>query len=428
MSSFCGRDKESKPNIVLILADDLGYGDLSCYGNKTIKTPNIDALAKGGMKFTDFHSNGPMCSPTRAALLTGRYQQRCGIEGVLGFLTGEPIGMSASEVTFAEVMKSAGYATGIFGKCHTGHFPKYSPVRQGFDTFRGCYGGLDYHSHVNRIGQDNWWKNEELVPEQGYVTDLLTNHAERFIDQHKDEPFCLYVPHFAVHFPWQGPNDKADFLPGVDNSSFDKKRGSRKDKKNAYREMLESLDDSVGRIVNKIKRLGLERKTFIFFVSDNGAYNIVGSNAPLAGQKGSLLEGGHRVPAIAYWPGTIKPGTSSNETAMTMDVFPTMVSIAGTKLPAGLELDGVDLLPTLTQTGKLPQRSLFWRHRKEKVIRKGPWKLLFKDEDRYFYNLADDIGEKNDLAQAKPEMVKAMEAEFLVWEADVTAGVTWVRK
>ncbi|MHC4618621.1 MAG: sulfatase-like hydrolase/transferase, partial [Planctomycetota bacterium] len=291
----CGADKkESKPNIVLILADDLGYGDIGCYGSRTVRTPNLDALAAGGMKFTDFHSNGPMCSPTRAALLTGRYQQRAGIEQVLGYVRDRKIGMAATEVTFAEALKSAGYATAIFGKWHTGHLPEYGPVRQGFDTFRGLYGGLDYHSHVNRVGRENWWKDEELAPEEGYVTELITAHAERFIEQHRDRPFCLYVPHFAVHFPWQGPNDKADFLPGVNNASPQKKYGSRKDRKNAYREMIESLDDSVGRIVDKIRRLGLERKTLVFFTSDNGGHELVASSGPLAGYKGSLLEGGHR--------------------------------------------------------------------------------------------------------------------------------------
>lgn len=415
----------NKPNIILIMADDLGYGDLGCYGNTIIKTPNINALAQDGMRFTDFHSNGPMCSPTRAALLTGRYQQRCGIEGVLGWERDK--GLALKEVTFAEVLKSAGYTTAAFGKWHVGHIIRFGPVLQGFDTFRGYFSGcLDYQSHVDRQGNLDWWHNGRLEQEEGYATDLIANHGVRFIEQNKDRPFCLYMPHLAVHFPYQGPNDKADRYVGT--SWHHLKRGSRQDRRAAYKEMVESLDDGVGRIVRTVKQLGIENKTLILFISDNGAYSDVGSNAPLARQKGSLWEGGHRVPCIAYWPGKIRPGTVNNQTVMTMDIFPTMVTMAAAKLPAGLKLDGVDLLPTLTQTGSLPQRPLFWRHRQEKVIRKGPWKLLIKGEDRYLYNLADDIGEKNDLAQARPEMVKAMEAEFLAWEADVTAGVTWVRK
>ncbi|MHC4620750.1 MAG: sulfatase-like hydrolase/transferase [Planctomycetota bacterium] len=411
-----------KPNIVLILADDLGYGDIGCYDSRTARTPNLDALGAGGMKFTDFHSNGPMCSPTRAALLTGRYQQRAGIETVLGYVRDRKIGMAATEVTFADALKSAGYTTAIFGKWHTGHLPEYGPIRQGFDTFRGLYGGIDYYSHVNRVGRENWWKDEELAPEEGYVTELITAHAERFIERHKDRPFCLYVPHFAVHFPWQGPNDKADFLPGVNNASPQKKYGSRKDRKNAYREMIESLDDSVGRIVDTIRRLGLERKTLVFFTSDNGGHEMVASSGPLAGYKGSLLEGGHRVPAIAYWPGKIRPGAVTNETVMTMD------------LPGGLKLDGVNLLPLLLAQKRLPGRTLFWRHNKAWAVRKGPWKLLMRGKTKTGYsfvglfNLDDDIAEQNDLVESKPGMTAALKADLASWEKEVAAGTKWLRK
>jgi len=414
-----------KPNIILIMADDLGYGDVGCYGNETIKTPNIDWLARNGMRFADFHSNGPMCSPTRASLLTGRYQQRCGLEGVLGWE--RDIGLSLDEVTFAEVLKEAGYATAAFGKWHVGHIVKFGPVLQGFDTFRGYFSGcLDYQSHIDRQGNPDWWHDGKLEPEEGYATDLIANHGVRFIEENKDRPFCLYMPHLAVHFPYQGPGDKADRYEG--RAWHKLKRGSRKDRRAAYKEMVESLDVGVGRIVDTVKRLGLEENTLIMFISDNGAYSNVGSNGPLAGEKGQLLEGGHRVPAVAYWPGRIKPGSVTDETVMTMDIFPTMVSMTGGELPAGVELDGVDIMPLLVEGKSLPERSLFWRHRKEKVIRKGPWKLLMQGTSRHLYNLSDDIGEKNDLAAARPGMVKAMEAEFLAWEADVTAGVIWVKK
>ncbi len=421
-----GKEPVDRPNIIIIMADDLGYGDIGCYGNKTVKTPNIDALAEGGMRFTDFHSNGPMCSPTRAALLTGRYQQRCGIERVLGFRRAKAIGMSPVEVTFAEVLKAAGYATALYGKWHTGHPPEFAPTRQGFDTFRGLYGGMDYHSHINRTGHENWWRNEELVPEKGYGTELITGHGERFIEEHKNKPFCLYISHFAVHFPWQGPNDKADFLPGVDNSSAEKKYGTRKDRKAAYKEMTEALDEGIGRIISTLRRLGLEEKTLLFFMSDNGGHNIVASNGPLRGYKGSLLEGGHRVPAIAYWPGTIKAGSITDETTMTMDLFPTMAALGGAALPAGLKLDGVNLVPMLRDGKKLPGRTLFWRFKKAGAVRKGPWKLLIQGQRRHLYNLADDIGEKNDLAKSEEKRVEAMLSEFVRWEQEVTAGVKWV--
>ena len=426
----CLRDSQrfEKPNIILILADDLGYGDVGCYGSEIINTPHIDALAKGGMRFTDFHSNGPMCSPTRAAVLTGRYQQRCGIEGVLSVKSNRDTGMAPEEVTFAEVLNAAGYATACLGKWHLGYTVPFIPVNQGFDTFRGFMaGGSDYHSHINRSGQPDWWKDDKLVPEQGYTTNLLTDHAIRFIEQNRDKPFCVYIPHQAVHFPFQGPNDEADRVEGGDYWS-DAKYGSRKDRKAAYKEMIESLDANVGRIVAAVKRLGLERKTLIFFTSDNGAYKWVGSNLPCRGQKTDLWEGGHRVPAVAYWPGKIRAGTVTHETSMTMDLFPTMTAMAGAKLPRGLKLDGTSLLPLLLEGRKLPERTLFWRFRKEHAVRKGPWKLLVRGENRYLFNLDDDIGEKNDLAGVKPEIFKALQAEYLSWEKDVTAGVKWIRK
>ena len=417
-----------KPNIILILADDLGYGDLGCYGSEIINTPHIDALAKGGMRFTDFHANGPMCSPTRAAVLTGRYQQRSGIEGVLSVKSNRDTGMAPKEVTFAEVLNAAGYATACLGKWHLGYKVPFIPVNQGFDTFRGFMaGGSDYHSHINRSGEPDWWKDDKLVPEEGYTTDLLTDHAIRFIEQNKDNPFCVYIPHQAVHFPFQGPNDKADRIEGGDYWS-DAKYGSRKDRKAAYKEMIESLDANVGRIVAAVRRFGLEKKTLIFFTSDNGAYRWVGSNLPCRGQKTDLWEGGHRVPAIACWPTKIKAGTVTHETTMTMDLFPTMVAMADAKSPMGLKLDGTSLLPLLLEGRKLPERTLFWRFRKEHAVRKGPWKLLVRGENRYLFNLDDDIGEKNDLACVKPEIFKALQAEFIAWEKDVTAGVKWIRK
>jgi len=417
-----------KPNIVLILADDLGYGDIGCYGGRHARTPNIDALARRGMKFTDFHSNGPMCSPTRAALLTGRYQQRAGVETVLGFSKDKSYGMSLAEVTFAEVLKAAGYTTALFGKWHTGHLPEFAPTKQGFDMFRGLYGGIDYHSHVNRTGCENWWKNEKLASEEGYVTELITRHAQQFIEENKNRPFCLYLPHFAVHFPWQGPKDKADFAVGVDNSSPEKKYGSRKDKKAAYKEMIESLDAGVGRIITTVKRAGLERNTLVFFASDNGGHKMVASSGPLSGYKGSLLEGGHRVPAIAYWPGKIKPRSVTHETVMTMDLFPTMAAAAGAKPPPDVKLDGVNLLGLLLEGKKLPQRTLFWRYKKNGVARAGPWKLLIRGKNHHLYNLDDDLGEKNDVAAIFPDKVETLKTEFFAWEKEVTDNVKWVRK
>ena len=410
----------NRTNIILIMTDDLGYGDIGCYGSTKINTPNIDALARGGMKFTDYHSNCPVCSPMRAALLTGRYQQRAGIEGVI-YAKG-PIrqtGLALEETTFAEVLKTRGYATGIFGKWHLGYNVEFNPARQGFDEFRGYVSGnVDYHSHIDGAGFDDWWKNLEKVPEEGYCTDLITKHGIDFIERHKDEPFCLYLPHESVHSPYQGRNDPPERLP--DGKKGKKARGEEIAR--AYKEMVEVMDEGIGKIVETVRRLGLERKTFIFFCSDNGATRN-GSNGALAGYKGSLWEGGHRVPAVAYWPGRIKPGTVTSQITLGMDMFPTMISIAGAKLPAGLNLDGVDLLGMLLEDRKLPERTLFWRYRKERAVRKGPWKLLVQGDNVKLYNLDEDLGEKKNLAGAKPEMVKMLQDELTSWEQEVSAGV-----
>jgi arylsulfatase A-like enzyme len=416
-TSASGSDR---PNIILIMADDLGYGDISCYGSTKINTPNIDALARGGMKFTDYHSNCPVCSPTRAALLTGRYQQRAGIEGVI-YAKGptRQTGMALEETTFAEVLKTHGYATGIFGKWHLGYNVPFNPVKQGFDEFIGYVSGnVDFHSHIDGAGFDDWWKNLEKVPEEGYCTDLITKHGTDFIERHKDEPFCLYLPHEAPHYPYQGRNDPPERLPGGKKGR--KVRGEKIAR--AYKEMVEVMDEGIGKIVKTVKHLELERKTFIFFCSDNGATKN-GSNGALAGYKGSLWEGGHRVPAIAYWPGRIKPDTVTNQTVLGMDMFPTMTSIAGAKLPSELNLDGVDLLGMLTKDRKLPKRTLFWRYRKEKAVRKGPWKLLVQGDNVKLYNLDDDLGEKKNLAGTKPKMIRQLQRELAAWEQEVSAGV-----
>jgi arylsulfatase A-like enzyme len=408
------------PNIILIMADDLGYGDIGCYGSTKISTPNIDGLAKGGMKFTDYHSNCPVCSPTRAALLTGRYQQRAGIEGVI-YAKGptRQTGLALEETTFAEMLKTRGYTTGIFGKWHLGYNVEFNPAKQGFDEFRGYVSGnVDYHSHIDGAGFDDWWKNLEKVPEEGYCTDLITKHGIDFIERHKDKPFCLYLPHESVHSPYQGRNDPPQRLP--DGKKGKKAKGNQIAR--AYKEMVEVMDEGIGKIAETVKRLGLEHKTFIFFCSDNGATKN-GSNGALAGYKGNLWEGGHRVPAIAYWPGRIKPGTVTSQTVLGMDMFPTMVSIAGAKIPAELDLDGVDLLDMLTKDRKLPERTLFWRYRKQKAVRKGPWKLLVQGDNVRLYNLDEDLGEKNNLAGIKPEMVKMLQAELAAWEQEVSEGV-----
>ena len=290
-----GASKERKPNIIIILADDYGYGDVGCYGSKRFNTPHLDALAAGGLRFTDFHSNGAVCSPTRAAFLTGRYQQRTGISGVVTAAGHRNTGLDLGETTFAEVLKPAGYVTALFGKWHLGYLPDYNPVRQGFDEFIGYVSGnIDYHAHLDQTGMEDWWEQEELNPERGYTTDLITDHGVDFIQRNREKPFLLYIAHEAPHYPFQGRNDPPRYT---------RENGRTNDPvtQEVYREMIEVMDEGVGRIHQAVIDADLIDNTLIIFFSDNGPSGL-GSAGALRGKKGQIWEGGHRVPAIAYWP------------------------------------------------------------------------------------------------------------------------------
>jgi arylsulfatase A-like enzyme len=350
---------------------------------------------------------------------------------VLGVSRYPDKGMAVEQVTFAEVLKKAGYATGIFGKWHLGHTLPFSPIHQGFDKFGGFLGGgQDYHSHINRAGNYDWWRDDKIQRVKGYSTDLITEYAVRFIQDNKDRPFCLYVPHQAVHFPYQGRHDKADRTEGKNWSKL--KYGSRKDQRNAYKEMVEIMDEGIGRIIATVKKLGIEKNTLVFFTSDNGGHEKVASCGPLRGWKGQLWEGGHRVPTIACWPGRIKPGTVTEETALTMDLFPTMAALAGATLPEGLKLDGIDITPAM-EGRKLQQRDVFWGTGTTAVIRRGNWKLIVRNKRHAragveLFNLTEDLAEKNNLSETQPEMVKAMQGRLEAWKKEVTAGVKWVAR
>jgi len=410
-----------RPNIILIMADDLGYGDISCYGDSSVQTPNLDKLATEGLRFTDFHANGAVCSPTRAALLTGRYQQRSGIEGVI-YARGETrqTGLAVEEYTFADYMKSVGYATGIVGKWHLGYRIDYNPIYQGFDYFRGYVSGnVDYHSHVDGAGIPDWWHDLEKTDEEGYVTDLITKYSLEFIENNKDQLFCLYIAHEAPHYPFQGRKDKADRYPGGRFPAH----GSRKDKKSAYREMIEVMDEGIGSIVEKLKDLKLEDNTLIIFCSDNGGLGEIGNNGKLRGSKGSLWEGGHRVPAIAYWPGYIEPGTTTDQTVLSMDFFPTFVNLSKVTTNPDFQFDGVDITTLLIEDNSLDDRSIFWKYRDQKVVRYGNWKLLVNNDTTYLFNLDEDLSEKINLADSESSIVSQLKLELDSWEEEVMKGV-----
>lgn len=424
-------NEPAKPNIVLILADDLGYGDTGPYGNTANQTPHLDRLAQEGLRFTDFHTNGAMCTPTRAALLTGRYQNRLGreFEGPLSAKDQPDEGLPLAAVTIAEVLRDAGYATGMFGKWHLGFHPPLMPPNQGFAEFWGLTSGDgDHKSHLNRSGTRDWWHGGDLVDEEGYTAELLTDHAIEFIEANKRQPFFVYLAHLAIHFPWQTPDDPAYRVEGQSYWEQGKLGNlASKDISAKTKAMIEAVDASVGRVIAALEVNGLSGNTLVIFTSDNGGYltysggyHDISSNGPLRGQKSDVYEGGHRVPAIAWWPGKIRPGVSA-ETVATFDLFPTFAALAGAG-PVN-SLDGISLGGLLFEGAGISERSLFWRAGAKKAVRSGNWKLVVMgDAPPELYDLASDISESHDLAAENPGVVAELLAELAAWEADVDGG------
>ncbi len=422
--------KSQRPNIVLILADDLGYGDIGCYGCEDTRTPNIDRIAAEGVRFTSFYSNGPECSPTRTALLTGRYQHRVGgLECAIG--TGNvgryddairlrqthDLGLPASEISIAKMLQSAGYAAGVCGKWHLGYEPKFFPSNHGFDYWFGPVGGAtDYFHHCESTGQPAVYRNGEVVNREGYLTDLITEESVDFIRRSARRPFFLYVAYTAPHTPYLGPNDKRPAY--VLESDYNK--GSR----DTYIAMVERMDQGVGAILNALRDNGLAENTLVIFMSDNGATNM-GRNAPFSGNKGNVFEGGIRVPCVAKWPGVLRPGTTSDQACMTMDFSRSIVRVAGTR-PAR-PFDGIDVLKVVETGGPVQSRTLFWRARRgewtRKAVRDGAMKYIILDDagktQEYLFDLAADPQEKSNLLGGQPETVKRLRQLLLQWEDSV---------
>lgn len=418
-------EAEPRPNFIVILADDMGYGDSSVYDG-WIKTPRMERMAKEGMTFTDFHSSGLVCSPTRAGLMTGRYQQRAGIPGVVNAdpaTSDHHRGLQLSEVTFAELLGAAGYRTAIFGKWHLGYDPKYSPVHHGFERFRGFVSGnIDYISHYDRMETHDWWEGKDRIREAGYLTHLLTRHAVKYIRDHKEEPFCLYVPHGAVHSPIQAPDSPAGRGPDKARNAKARRRDRTRDATSKL--MMKALDESVGAILDAVDEAGIAERTLVIFFSDNGAAGHMRSD-PLRGRKGQVWEGGHRVPAIARWPGRIKAGTKTGELCISLDLMPTLLDLAGVARPTDRKLDGISLKSLMLDGKPSGPRQLFWNG---VAMRDGPWKIITKAKGLArgpaLYNVAEDISESKNLATRYPERVDAMLASLARWREDIAAGIT----
>ncbi len=428
----CAPGIEPGPNIVVILADDLGYADIAAYGSERNRTPHLDRMAAEGLQFTDFHSNGPMCSPTRAALLTGLYPQRFGVqfESALSGIEDYDIGLPLDALTIAEAVAEHGYATGMYGKWHLGYHPPFMPADQGFGDFRGLASGDgDHHSHIDRSGRKDWWHNSEIEMEEGYGVDLITNHSVDFIQRHRNEPFFLYVAHLAIHFPWQGPEDRGYRVEGGNYHNLTKLGElDSLDVSSQVNKMVEAVDGSVGRILEAVQEAGLDSRTLVFFTSDNGGYltyqggyHNISENGPLRGQKTDPYEGGHRVPAIARWPGRIQPG-ATDELAATFDLFPTIMELVGADSGA-TALDGMSLTPLLFERSPLPARTLFWRMRGEAAVRRAQWKLVRNPNSPIeLYDLSVDVGESKNLAESNPDVTAELQRALAEWESDVNRG------
>lgn len=404
-----------KPNVVVIISDDQGYADVGYHGCKDIPTPSIDSLAANGVRFTNGYVSCPVCSPTRAGVMTGRYQQRFGHEFNTGPLPGsidEKIGLPTTETTLADAMKKAGYVTGAVGKWHLGMRPKFHPFKRGFDEFYGfLHGG---HSYLN-LKPDKYnpiLRGTEPIDEKEYLTDAFSREAVAFIERHHSEPFFLYLTYNAVHTPLQATQKYLNRFADIS----DKKRRT-------YAAMLSAMDDGIGAVLKKLREHGLEQDTMLLFFSDNGG--PTGANAsrndPLRGAKGMVYEGGIRVPFLLQWPRRIPGGKVYEHPVISLDVLPTVLAAAGGQLPKDRVIDGVNLLPYVTgRRQKPPHDILFWRRRDGYAVRSGNWKLVRPGTGgTELYDLSKDISESNNLAEQRPKVVKRLERALTEWEEEL---------
>lgn len=400
-----------KPNIVVIVADDLGYADLGVQGGADVKTPNLDAIARAGTRFTNAYASCPVCSPTRAGLMTGRYQQRFGHEQNPQPGADGTFGLPTSERTMANYLHAAGYRTAAIGKWHLGNGPTFQPLERGFDEFYGFLGGM--HKYVNNRQAENnpnaLRRGARPIGEEEYLTDALSREALSFIDRNYDRPFFLYLPYNAVHVPQQVPPKYRQRFADV-----------KDDQRMRMCAMLAAVDDGVGQIDASLKRRGIADDTLVFIFSDNGGPPGNGtSNAPFRGFKGETLEGGIRVPFIMRWPGKVPAGKVDDRPIITLDVLPTALAAANATLPADARpLDGKSLLPFVAGNAGTIHESLYWRFGPRRAIRSGNWKMQWNgDEPRKLYDLSKDAGETKDLAATNADVAKRLSADWEAWNA-----------
>jgi len=437
-----GATRARKPNFIILLSDDLGYGDVGCFGAE-VPTPHIDSIAAKGVRFTDGYVSNPVCSPSRAGIMTGRYQQRFGhefnpdthqrTEPGYNRDVKENLGLPLREITMAQLLKKAGYATGAVGKWHLGSNKPFHPLSRGFDEYFGFLGGATSYlteetpqpvvakglrSPAFKPGRKLPWpaimRGHDTLDENEYLTDAFGREAVSFIERHKQEPFFLYLAFNAIHEPFQATARYVDRVANIAN-----------ERQRVLAAMTVALDDNIGKVMSKLREHGLENDTVVVFLSDNGSptWTGAGSNGPLSGGKSTMFEGGIRIPFCLQWPGHVPGGQLNRQMVMSFDLLSTFVGLGGAELPKDRTYDGVNLIPYLNgKSDKQPHEMLFWRAGRNSAARKGNWKLLQLGENRtHLYDLSTDIAETKDLAAAHPEVVKEMQAALKQWNSHLIA-------
>lgn len=434
----------SRPNIVFILADDLGYGDLGCFGRDDIATPNLDRMAEQGVRFTSHYANGPECSPTRAAFMTGRYQQWIGgLECAIG--TGNvgryddairlreqhELGLPTTTPTIVRLLKDAGYSTAITGKWHLGYEPKFAPHLHGFDkTFYCIGGGMDYFHYLDTVAGYNLFRAGDPISAEGYFTDLATDEAIDFIDQQTTShtaalPYFLYLPYTCPHSPFQGPDDRQKHPLPLDSPLWAQGNAPP----DVYRNMIERMDECIGKVFTAIEDSGQLENTLIVFAGDNGGTRSA-RNAPFSGFKGSTYEGGIRVPAIARWDGVLPAGVECDQPCITFDLTASMAAVAGVEAPHSHPFEGIDLVGHVRDRKNDFPRTLYWRKPRGnvvwKAVRDGDLKYIQQargaNVDEYLFDLSNDLGEQNDLADERPAELERLRGLYNAWESKTRAN------
>jgi arylsulfatase A-like enzyme len=408
-----------RPNIVFILADDMGYADVSCYGRRDLLTPNIDRIAAQGTRFTQAYANSPVCTASRVAIITGRYQIRLpvGLEEPISARTDRGIGLPPEHPTLPSLLRKVGYGTTLVGKWHLGALPLFSPLNSGYDHFYGFRtGALDYYLHTNNAGAPDFWDEDKPLSQEGYSTDLFGDRAVKVIGDYvrAGQSFFLSLHFNAPHWPWEAPGDQAesDRLRGRGLDAWD--GGSQE----TYRRMITALDAQVGRVLQALEDNGIARDTIVIFTSDNGGERFA-DTWPFSGKKQELLEGGLRIPAIISWPGRVPAGRVSEQVTANMDWLPTLLAAAGATPDPAYRTDGMNLLPHLTDGAAVVERKLFWRYKAlwQRAARIGDWKYLKILDNTFLFNVVDDPLERANLKERRKDIYDRLIGEWNAWNA-----------